>query len=287
MNKVNFFAITGAAGTIASYLANANEILRSLAAIASIIASCFAILLARRKLSDLGRNPAPPSSEASAKEDRRGDILSIILAFSLQPLALAFAIATLTGCAIPPNSVHSPQSSKLIHRLAQFPAQILDSAAKLVTTTTTNIVEQAIITPAEAVASIWDPNSVSSVTSVVKTESDSTPRTSQLRYVTNYTLVTNIIATAKPALTKSAEVADTAAGFLPPPYGELAAGILALATAGLTAAVKRRNAMLKTVITGVEEAGQKTVKERINAEAKQNGIAPALHALVKQLTQAK
>jgi hypothetical protein len=50
MNKVNFFAITGAAGTIASYLADANEILRSIAAIASIIASCSAILLARANL---------------------------------------------------------------------------------------------------------------------------------------------------------------------------------------------------------------------------------------------
>jgi hypothetical protein len=50
MNKVNFLALTGAAGTIASYLADVNELLRSIAAIASIIASCSAILLARANL---------------------------------------------------------------------------------------------------------------------------------------------------------------------------------------------------------------------------------------------
>lgn len=252
MNKVSFFAITGAAGTIASYLANANEFLRSLAAIASIIASCSAILLARANLKKTRHDQA----ERENRSNRGNEILTLLL-----PMLSLISLIPLAACS---TSDKSP-----LARLAKFPAAILDKAATLVTTTTTNLIEQAVVTTTDAV--MQDP-----LTFILSTNTTLT---------TNYALVTTITATTKPALTKATEIGETAATFLPPPYGEIAAGIFGLASVGLTAAVRRRNAMLKTVIRGVEKEGNKDVKMQIDAEAHAAGVAEELHSLVNNITR--
>jgi hypothetical protein len=254
----------GYLGAITNLMTDAKSLFGALAAMASFIASCYAIAIARKKLKQIPSRKPSRSSRTSRLKIRR---LSV-LAFSLQPLALAFALATLSACSTNSNSGPRTQSSNLFARLAQFPATILDSAAKLVTTTTTNVIEQAVVT----------------ATDVVTQDSQTFILTTNTTLITNYTLVTNISAEVKPAAEKSIAIANTASTFLPPPYGELAAGILALATAGLTAAVRRRNAMLKTVIDGVEKAGVPAVKEEISTASMRDGTAPDLHALVKQIT---
>jgi hypothetical protein len=177
--------------------------------------------------------------------------------------SLLIAAICLAAC----STNETPRTT--LTRIATFPARVLDKTAELVTVTTTNIVEQAIITS----------------TDVVTQDSATLLLVTNTTLQTNFTLVTNITAEIKPAIAKGAATAEAVTGFLPPPYGELAAGILALATAGLTAAIKRRNAMLKTVITGVEKEGNKDVKMQIDAEAHAVGIAQDLHSLVKKFTR--
>jgi hypothetical protein len=268
MNKLIPLLAIGYLGAITNLMTDAKSLFGPLAALASFIASCYAIPIARKKLKNLEKDTTIReandidghlnSGGLGKPTSRQNDSTTL-------PAVLLCTLIFAHGCAT------DRKGKSPIAKIADLPATILDSAAKLVTTTTTNVVEQAVITQ----------------DSGLPENSGLSTQHSELRYVTNFTLVTNMTAITKPAAEKPIAIADTAATFLPPPYGEIAAGILALATAGLTAAVRRRNAMLKTVIDGVERAGVPAVKEEISTASMRDGTAPALHALVQQLTQSK
>lgn len=245
-------------GAITTFLTDAKSLFGAMAAMASFVASCYAIAIASRRLKKLRgarRRPYPRRSFLSAVKKRLASVRSV---FSVLILVLF-----LTGCS---TSGHQPGQS-VFNRIVEFPGRLLDSAATLVTTTITNVVEQPVVSTEIPTHAPSDSNSVHS------------PQSSQLR------IVTNIVAVPNATIARTINTAEAASGFLPPPYGEVAAGGLALVSALLAAAVRRRNAMLKTVIRGVENAGQGDVKESVFTESLLNGNSRDLHALVKQVTK--
>jgi hypothetical protein len=177
--------------------------------------------------------------------------------------SLLIAVICLTAC----STNETPRAT--LTRIATFPARVLDKTAELVTVTTTNIVEQAIITSTDVVTQ--DPATLLLITNTT--------------LQTNFTLVTNITAEIKPAITKTVTTAETVTGFVPPPWGEAAGVIFAGISGFLTWAVRRRNAMLKSVVDGVERAGLPAVKEEISAASMRDGTAPEIHEFVKKITR--
>jgi hypothetical protein len=249
--NVPFFALAiSYLGTITNLVTEAKSVIGLFAAFASLIASLYAIALTRERLRRLPR--------------RRARSKSGLLRFLGSLLFVCLFAAILTGCSSPT----ADGKPTIASRLAALPARIIDAATTLVTSTTTNIVEQAVVTANETAAR--DPVTQQFATNVT--------------YTTNFTLVTNITAIPKSVIVRTIDTAQTAAGLLPPPYGDAAAGGLAIASALLAAAVRRRNAMLKTVIHGVESSNQKEVKDTIATASRLQGTAEDLHALVKKLT---
>lgn len=260
-NNVPVFALAiSFLGTITNFVTEAKSLVGLFAAIASLIASLYAVALTRERLKKL-RGRSHRSLRSKLKKLFRGSSARAArtsMALWLIPL-LCF-----TGCA----TNDSNSTSNIFKNIAKFPARILDKTAELVTATTTNVIEHAVITATETVTQ--DPFTLLLATNTM--------------FQTNVTLVTNITAVPRGAIAKGIDAAETASTFLPPPYGEAAAGALALITAGLAAAVRRRNAMLKTVIQGVEGSANKEVKETIAGTSRLNGTAEELHKLVKQIT---
>jgi hypothetical protein len=235
-------------GTIVNFATEAKSVFGALAALASLVASSYAIAIARTNL-----------RKAKLEEKKASEQSHHIV-----PAIFLFAALAASGCA----SAGNPPGSSPLAKLAALPTKLLDSAARLVTTTTTNVVEQAVVT----------------ATDVVTQDTATLLFTTNTTLHTNLTLVTNITAIARPAIDKTVEVAQTVSGFLPPPYGEAAAGAFALISGLLAAAVKRRNAQLSTVIQGVEKSGNADTKKAIADLAQIKGVYESLHAFVKKQT---
>jgi hypothetical protein len=258
MNKPNIpilALVVGYLGAIMNFITEAKSVIGFLAAVVSLIASIYAVALARERLKRLrGRRLSPLKR-----------LVRRLKKLSAQHFLLSTVIVlALSGCATQPGD--SP-----LTKLATIPSRVLDKAATFVTATTTNIVEQAIVTAHETVT-------LDSATQTLATN---------VSYTTNLTLITNITAIPKAVIVKSVDTAETAAGFLPPPYGEAAAAGLAIVSTLLAAAVQRRNAMLKTVVQAVEGSGNKAVKENIAMASRIHGTAQEIHTLVKKLTASK
>ncbi len=153
-------------GTITNFVTEAKSIIGALAALASLVASLYAIAISRRKLKRMEKEPNRLRKHAPA--------------ILIGPLLLM-----LSACS------GGPLNAPFLSRLATFPARVLDKGAELVTSTTTNIVEEAIVTATETVSQ--DPFTLLLATNTT--------------LHTNVTLVTNITAAARPALTKGIAVA--------------------------------------------------------------------------------
>jgi hypothetical protein len=229
MNKVAWGLTASWLGTIASFATDAKSILGLLAALASCIASCYVAALARKNFL---RNEPPKPTKPKRKDG---------------PLCLAIALLCLCilaqGCTV------------------------LDAAARAVTTTTTNVIEQAQV----------------STHQIVRLSPTRQPETNFI-LVTNLVAVTNIEAAVKPAITRTIETSTGLAGIIPPPYGEAAAAGFAIVSILLHGAVKRRNKQLQTIIQGVENSGSVETKKEIRDLSLLTGIAPEIHQLVKKHT---
>jgi hypothetical protein len=236
MNKLNAFLAVSILGTITNLMAEAKSVFGALAALASLIASCYAIAIARANL-------------RKAKRDTNDKTPEIF------PAIIVAAILIPTGCQTAPGSPNPL-------------ARGLDHAALALTATTTNVSAHEVVIANEVIA-------LNPITGQL---------TTNINYTTNLTLLTNITAVARPILSRTVTTGEAASTLLPPPYGEAAAACFALSSGLLTWAVRRRNAMLKTVIQGVEASGNDDTKKTISDLSKLVGVAGDLHALVKKHT---
>lgn len=105
--------------------------------------------------------------------------------------------------------------------------------------------------------------------------------------------VTNVVLTPKESITNGAKTAEGYAGALPPPYGTIAGGLLALALAGVSIYAKQQNGQLSTaqsviqaVVTGVEAVGHPETKAAIQNAAVAAGVQADLHPVVQDTTLA-
>jgi hypothetical protein len=92
-------------------------------------------------------------------------------------------------------------------------------------------------------------------------------------------------------LTNALGIGQQVAPLVPPPFGEIASGVLALATAGLgvyarikTNQLSDHQSMLSAVIAGVEKAGTPATKDAIAQNAAVAGVGGELDAAVRQVT---
>ena len=132
--NVPFFALAiSYVGTITNFVTEAKSFIGVFAALASLIASLYAIALTRERLKRLPR--------------RRGRAKSGLLRFLGSLLFLSIFVSLAIGCSSPTGD----GKPSIVARLAALPTQIVDAATTLVTSTTTNIVEQAVVTANETV----------------------------------------------------------------------------------------------------------------------------------------
>ena len=92
-------------------------------------------------------------------------------------------------------------------------------------------------------------------------------------------------------LTNAIAIANQVAPLIPAPFGEIASGVLALATAGLGLYAKAKSnqlstsqSMLSSVITGVEKGGTPQTKQAIQQSSVAAGVADQLDNAVHQIT---
>lgn len=114
--------------------------------------------------------------------------------------------------------------------------------------------------------------------------------------VTNYQQVvsvqwqTNFV--VSPAVTNLVATGQQVTGLLPPPYGTIAGGILALLAAGAGLLAKAKSGQLSTaqsivsaVVSGVEAAGDANTKSAIQVAASAAGVQADLHSIVQSQTE--
>lgn len=108
---------------------------------------------------------------------------------------------------------------------------------------------------------------------------------------------TNTTLVPKPAITDALNTANTVAGVLPPPYGDILSGVLALGLGALTLYSRSRNNQLTTqlntsqqvvqaVVSGVEAVGHPDTKAAIQNAAVAAGVQSALDPIVQTTGQA-
>lgn len=215
--KMKLLLATSWVGTLVNLASDAKTILGAIAALFSVIASGYAIALARRNL----------------RKAERDDFRS-----RLGAIAILCALCFFQGCTLAPDT----SGRTTAQRIAAWPSY----ADAALTTLQTNIVEEVI--------------------------------------GTNVVLTTNIVAVPKAALARSIQTGQAISGFLPPPIGEVSAGVLGLISLLTANAVRRRNAVLRSVILGVEKGGTKEVKEEIARQAGLHNTLRDLHVLVEKHT---
>lgn len=152
----------------------------------------------------------------------------------------------------------------------------------------TNVIERVLL-----VTNAPPPGAVPSsspILTVTKTP-DPVAAPPEVRAVTNF--VTNVLVTVSTPTTEAIDAAKRVNAALPAnpvsPMVDLGLGLAASILGGLAAyktrQANRRQAVLETVVRGVEAAGNPDTKASINAEARDAGTQSDLHAEVTRLTK--